>query len=299
MYVGLVIDCCWINRLTNNTQRIQLNTNRRVESFGHNKIMEKSALINQTPVRILIVDDHPNTAAMLARVLGKFENPVEIETAQSAEEALDIVGDNLVDVLITDFMMAGMNGLDLIEKLKGDKQPAHTILITAYDTPGLKLSAKQLKINDYLVKPVQPEKIREIVGRVIREIRPEQVAGNTAPSTQRPFKILIADDNPDNLRLLSVRLQSEGYEYSTAEDGQETLDKLRSEKPDLVLLDVNMPIKDGFEVLLEMRRDADIAHIPVIVVTAARIAAKDVREGLTLGADDYVTKPVDWRELSA
>jgi len=251
------------------------------------------------PARILIVDDHPNTAAMLARVLSKFETPVEILTAQSAEEALDIIGDSLVDVLITDFMMAGMNGLDLIEKLKGDRKPAHTIMITAYDTPGLKISANRLQVNDYLVKPVQPEKIREIVGRVLEEIRPQASQINSSQEIQGPAKILIADDNPDNVRLLSVRLQSEGYQFIAAYDGQETLDKLHADMPDLVLLDVNMPKKDGFEVLLEMRADSSISHVPVIVVTAARIGAKDVREGLTLGADDYVTKPVDWRELSA
>jgi signal transduction histidine kinase/DNA-binding response OmpR family regulator len=261
--------------------------------------MENSDSNNSSAACILIVDDHPNTAAMLARVLGKFDVPVEVLTACSAEEALELSNGKLVDVLITDFMMSGMNGLDLIENLKGENRPTHSILITAYDTPGLRISAKQLKVNDYLVKPVQPEKIREIVGRVLSEIRPQSTMAASSPSAQRSFRILIADDNPDNVRLLSVRLRSEGYEYITALDGQETLDRIRSESPDLVLLDVNMPKKDGFEVLLEMRSDQKISHIPVIVVTAARIAAKDVREGLTLGADDYVTKPVDWRELSA
>lgn len=251
------------------------------------------------PAKILIVDDHPNTAAMLARVLSKFDTPIEVMTAQSAEEALEIIGEGFVDILITDFMMSGMNGLDLIEKLKGDRKPFHTIMITAYDTPGLKISANRLQVNDYLVKPVQPEKIREIVGRVLTEIRPNAKPSATPQKEILPAKILIADDNPDNVRLLSVRLQNEGYQFCTAFDGQETLDKIRSEMPDLVLLDVNMPKKDGFEVLLEMRADDAINHIPVIVVTAARIGAKDVREGLTLGADDYVTKPVDWRELSA
>lgn len=255
---------------------------------------------SSTPsARILIVDDHPNTAAMLARVLGKFDTPVEVITACSAEEALELISGKLVDVLITDFMMSGMNGLDLIEKLRGEKHPLHTILITAYDTPGLRISAKQQKVDDYLVKPVQPERIREIVGRVLSELRPKTTLVASNPAKQRSFKILVADDNPDNVRLLSVRLRSEGYDYITAMDGQETLDKIRSDNPDLVLLDVNMPVKDGFAVLQEMRADQEISHIPVIVVTAARIGAKDVREGLTLGADDYVTKPVDWRELSA
>jgi len=250
------------------------------------------------PARILIVDDHPNTASMLARVLNKFDTPVEVFTACSAEEALQVIGEGSVDVLITDFMMAGMSGLDLVEKLRETKEPAHTILITAYDTPGLAVSARQLNVNDYLVKPVQPEKIREIVTGVLKEIRPENLAASNFGRGE-PFKILIADDYPDNIRLLSTRLRSEGYSFVTAMDGEETLRVVRDEKPDLVLLDVNMPKKDGFQVLTEMRADPEIAHIPVIIITAARIGPKDIRDGLTLGADDYVTKPIEWRELAA
>lgn len=99
-------------------------------------------VIKNNPVKLLIVDDHPNTAAMLARVLSKFDTPVEITTASGGEEALELVGDQGVDILITDFMMPGVNGLELIEKLKGSQKPAHIILITAYDTPGLAISAQ-------------------------------------------------------------------------------------------------------------------------------------------------------------
>jgi signal transduction histidine kinase/DNA-binding response OmpR family regulator len=251
----------------------------------------------ENPVRILIVDDHPNTATMLARVLSKFDTPVEVFTASSGEDALIKIGDQMADILITDFMMPGLNGLELIEKLKDKQKPFHTILITAYDTPGLAITARRLNVQDYLVKPVQPEKIRSIVSRVIEDIHPSNKDSSAA--TKRAFKILIADDYPDNLRLLSTRLKSEGYTFIPAWDGEETLRKTREEDPDLILLDVNMPKKDGFQVLAEMRADPDISHIPVIMITAARIGPKDVREGLTLGADDYVIKPFDWRELAA
>lgn len=254
----------------------------------------------QLSIRIMIVDDHPNTAAMLARVLSKFESPVEVFTASSGEDALEKIEKKPVDILITDFMMPGINGLELIERLKGDRKPAHTILITAYDTPGLVITARRLDVNDYLVKPVQPEKIRGLVAKVIDEMQPKapSVAPVEVPS-KRPFRILVADDYPDNLRLLSSRLQSEGYTFSSAWDGEDTLKKIREQEPDLVLLDVNMPKKDGFQVLAEMRADPAISHIPVIMVTAARIGPRDVQDGLVLGADDYVVKPFDWRELAA
>lgn len=250
--------------------------------------------------RILIVDDHPNTASMLARALEKasFKRPVEVMTACSGDEALEMGKAGPIDVLITDFMMPGMSGLNLIEALKASgQQPGYTILVTAYDTPGLDEVAKRLKVDRYLVKPVRPEAIQSIVVQQLDGQFQQQPPAEPEPPI--PYKILIADDYPDNLRLLSVRLRAEGYTFITASDGVETLAKLRAELPDLVLLDINMPNKDGLEVLQEMRADPEIAHIPVIVVSAARVGSGDVLAGLNLGADDYIVKPFDWNEMAA
>ncbi|GAB4579035.1 MAG: hypothetical protein Fur0022_17730 [Anaerolineales bacterium] len=237
---------------------------------------------------------------MLARALEKanFKRPVEVLTACSGDEALELGSKGPVDVLITDFMMPGMSGLNLIENFKNiGQQPGYTILVTAYDTPGLDEVAKQLKVDKYLVKPVRPEAIQSIVVQQLDGQLQQQLPAE--PEAPTPFKILIADDYPDNLRLLSVRLRTEGYTFITAGDGVETLEKLRAEKPDLVLLDINMPRKDGLEVLQEMRADPEIAHIPVIVVSAARVGSGDVLAGLNLGADDYIVKPFDWNEMAA
>ncbi len=237
---------------------------------------------------------------MWARALKQFNKPVEILTARSGREALDIIHQCPVEVLITDFMMPGMNGLELIEQAQKDHKPAQVILVTAYDSPGLAATARRLKVAHYLIKPVQPEKLRDLVGRAIETLTcpaPEGTVGQMPAASQ--FRILIADDQSDNVHLLATRLANEGYAFITAADGQETLDKVRTELPDLVLLDVNMPGKSGFEVLAEIRADPNIAHIPVIVLTAARTSVRDIREGLGLGADDYVTKPFDWRELAA
>ena len=249
---------------------------------------------NPIPARILIVDDHPHTASMLARALGQFEAPVEILTARGGKEALELIGQRPPDVLITDFMMPGMSGLELIEKLRDGREPGHIILVTAYDSPGLSATARRLKVNEYLIKPVQPETIRELVGKALENLRMPKMSLADLPHASH-FKILIADDYPDNLRLLARHLEGEGYTFLTAADGEETLRLVRAERPDLVLLDVNMPHKNGFEVLAEMRGDPSLTHIPVIMLTAARSAPRDIREGLSLGADDYITKPFDWR----
>jgi signal transduction histidine kinase/DNA-binding response OmpR family regulator len=117
--------------------------------------------------------------------------------------------------------------------------------------------------------------------------------------SKKKFKILVADDTPDNVTLLLRYLQFEGYDQISAQDGIEALDKVRAEMPDLVLLDVNMPHKDGFTVLKEIRTDPAVAHIPVIILTAARLDPADVQSGFNMGADDYVTKPFDRHELMA
>jgi signal transduction histidine kinase/DNA-binding response OmpR family regulator len=118
-------------------------------------------------------------------------------------------------------------------------------------------------------------------------------------ASQKKFNILIVDDLADNLTLLARYLENEGYAYIKAKDGFEALKKVRTELPDLVLLDINMPDKDGFAVLSEIRSDVSTMHIPVIILTAARLDPMDMQSGLNMGADDYITKPFDRRELLA
>ena len=108
-------------------------------------------------------------------------------------------------------------------------------------------------------------------------------------------RILIADDEPDLLRMLSAYLKAEGFAPSVAADGREALERMRADTPDLVVLDVGMPGIDGLEVLRRIRADSDV---PVIMLTA-RSEEVDRVVGLTVGADDYVTKPFSPRELAA
>lgn len=256
----------------------------------------------ESVARILVVDDHPNTATTLARAISQLGEGVEVISATSGKEAIEFANGGAFDVLITDMMMPGMNGLELIERLQAHPggRPAHNILITAYDVPGLKESARRLKVNEVIIKPVRPEHIYQTVSNILGG---GTIAAKTTTAVpekhQQPFKILIADDMPDNVTLLTRYMQNEGYSYITASNGVEALEKIRAEMPDLILLDVNMPHKDGFAVLEELRGDPEIQYIPVIILTAARINAGDVQSGLNLGADDYVTKPFDKRELFA
>ncbi len=107
--------------------------------------------------------------------------------------------------------------------------------------------------------------------------------------------ILVADDDPQLLRLMTRNLQLEGYEVLAASDGQQALEQIEASTPDLVLLDVMMPRLDGFSVCQRVR---EFSAVPIIIVTARGQDLDKVR-GLDLGADDYLTKPFNVDELLA
>jgi class 3 adenylate cyclase len=113
-----------------------------------------------------------------------------------------------------------------------------------------------------------------------------------------PPRVLIADDNPTNVRILRARLAGEGFDVVTAGDGEEALAVARETGPDLILLDVMMPKVDGIEVCRRLKAMRELPFTPIILVTAMT-DAKDVVAGLEAGADEYLTKPVDHAALGA
>jgi len=111
-------------------------------------------------------------------------------------------------------------------------------------------------------------------------------------------KILLVDDEKDIISLLKFNLQAEGYKTVSAMDGDRALVLTEEEKPDLVLLDIMLPDKDGWEVLRELRQNPKTENIPVIFLTAKDSEFDEVL-GLELGADDYIVKPISMRKLLA
>jgi diguanylate cyclase (GGDEF)-like protein len=111
-------------------------------------------------------------------------------------------------------------------------------------------------------------------------------------------RILIVDDHEDNVELLRARLESWGYTTETATNGAEALSKVEEAPPDLILLDVMMPVIDGIEVARRIKGNESLPFIPIIMQTALDSTENKV-EGLEAGADDYITKPIDFAELKA
>jgi two-component system alkaline phosphatase synthesis response regulator PhoP len=111
-------------------------------------------------------------------------------------------------------------------------------------------------------------------------------------------RILVVDDDPQIIRLIRSYLEAAGFTVLTARDGTAALHAIRSERPDLVVLDIGLPKTDGLEIIRILRQDPDLAAVPVLLLTA-RVEDSDRILGLELGADDYLTKPFNPREVTA
>lgn len=113
---------------------------------------------------------------------------------------------------------------------------------------------------------------------------------------KREHRILVVDDDEGNLKLMSAILFSHNYSFDTAQDGALALEKIREAPPDLIFLDIMMPVMDGFETCRHIKEDPTMCHIPVVMVTA--LSDRESRlKGLHVGANDFIAKPIDSAEL--
>ncbi len=111
-------------------------------------------------------------------------------------------------------------------------------------------------------------------------------------------KILLVEDNDMNRDMLSRRLRRKGFEVVTAVDGQEGIDKARAEGPDLILMDLSLPVVDGWTASTTLKQDPNTAAIPIIALTAHAMST-DRERALEAGCDDFDTKPVNLKNLIA
>ncbi len=111
-------------------------------------------------------------------------------------------------------------------------------------------------------------------------------------------KILLADDEEDIKTVIKLYLESKGYDVVTSYDGLDTLDKVKAEKPDLILLDIMMPVINGFEVCKQLKADENTSHIPIVMLSAAS-HSDSVEQAIEAGALDYIMKPFEPPRIEA
>lgn len=124
------------------------------------------------------------------------------------------------------------------------------------------------------------------------------VDGEWRTTNNRPMKVLLVEDNEHNYDMLSRRLRRRNYEVTIAVDGKEGVDKAKAERPDIILMDINLPVMDGLEATRRIRGTQDLEGVPIIALTAHAMS-DDRKKTLEAGCDDYHAKPVDLPKLLA
>ena len=266
--------------------------------------------------KILLVEDDEQSRDMLVRRLQRKGHAVV--TAADGERAVTMAGSELPDVILMDLNLPVLDGWMATRRIKDSPHTAFipVIALTAHAMSGDRQKAISAGCDDYDTKPVEfgrlMGKIETLLGKC--GVTSTQVGGpkgtaaeaaapavrsaskNVRTGAEAPVqsgRVLVVDDTAANRDMLARRLVRNGYEVEVAVDGESALRLIEEGAFDLVLLDVMMPGLNGLDVLKTLRLNRDRTELPVVMATA-KDAGQDVVEALELGANDYVTKPLDF-----
>ena len=228
-------------------------------------------------MKVLVVDDDADFAEGIAINLELGGH--EVSFAYSGEEAVHVLQNEDFHLILMDFRMGEMNGLETYLKIREMKPGTKTIIMTAYEQEGLKQRAVAAGALDVLHKPVSSEKLLEAVF-----------------VARRSRTILLADDDPEFSEGLQITLNEAGYSVEVARTGEEALDKVVAGNVDALLLDVRMPRLNGLEVCEALIKSGNT--LPTIIVTGYLEGVSDDIGRLTKASIRKVlAKPIDTSEL--
>lgn len=261
-------------------------------------------------VKALVVDDNETNRCIFEHYLDQ-EQMIHhsVASAQSGLDAVRIAAaaGAPFDVVLLDFAMPGMDGMDFLRELRADPLIAGTKCVVLSSLGGETEAGRALPVAGWLPKPVRKSQLHELLARVagrggalLRE-RPAAV-----PVTRfENAKVLLVEDNKVNQEVARRLLLTLGIASVLAEDGQRAVEAVKSSEFDLVLMDCQMPVMDGYEttrVIREWERERDRGResrrVPVVAMTANALPG-DREKCLAAGMDDYLTKPIKRDALAA
>jgi two-component system, sensor histidine kinase and response regulator len=260
-------------------------------------------------LRVLVVDDNHTNRTILVEMLTNWGmRPCPVDGGPSALEAMTRAHQQgePFRLLITDMQMPGMDGCTLTEKIHQNPDFGQTpiLILSSGVQQGDAKRCRELGVAGHLTKPVQPSELFDAILSALSKLpaisRPLPAHHDQPPDKTPGLKILLAEDNVVNRKLAMAILQKRGHTVVVAENGREALVALLRESVDLVLMDVQMPVMDGFEAIhaIRTREQSTGAHLPIIALTAHALKG-DRERCLAAGADDYVSKPIQLAELIA
>lgn len=250
--------------------------------------------------RILVVEDNEPAVIQLTDIL--TEQGYSVQVAKNGREALEWIGIAPPDAMILDLMMPEVDGFEVLRTIRSQEKNSliPVLILTAKHVTREELS---FLTGNHIHQLIQKGDINRTdllaaVGRMVtpeckQKVRPLQPLVMT-PLSGKPT-VLIVEDNPDNAKTLKALLL-ESCTVIEAADGQAGLKTARITRPDLILMDISMPVMDGFKALDGIRNDLALCDIPVIAVTASAMSGNR-EEILAHGFDGYLSKPVDWKLL--
>jgi two-component system, cell cycle response regulator len=261
------------------------------------------------PSRTLVIEDNPTNLQLMTYLLQAFGHLVI--QADDGESGLQAARREKPDLIVCDVHLPGIDGYEVARQLNNDPALCETplIAVTALAMVGDRDKVLAAGFNGYISKPINPETfVTEVEAFLTREIHP--LPGSSAkfkPSVatidvlpqRRRATILVVDDMSVNLELARTTLGPFGYEIVTANGVEETLKLARQHRPDMILSDVHMAGESGYDLIKAVKADSGLKSVIFVFLTSTAWRDADMATGLALGATDFITRPIDPRELLA
>jgi signal transduction histidine kinase/CheY-like chemotaxis protein len=261
-------------------------------------------------IKVLVVDDNASSRQILEKILESFS--FEVTLAASGEEGLaeleSTAKDQPYDLVIMDWKMPGMDGIEASKRIKHHKDLGNIppiILVTAYGREEIMQQAEQLRLEGFLLKPVSQsvlfDAIIQAMGHEVRKVSPvDRKKEDKAEDLKAIYgaRVLLVEDNEINQQVAKEILESAGLNVSLAENGQEGVSAVKENYYDAVLMDIQMPVMNGYEATREIRKDERYKDLPIIAMTAHAMAG-DEDKSLQSGMNGHITKPIDPDQMFA
>jgi PAS domain S-box-containing protein len=258
-------------------------------------------------LRALVVDDNATAREILDNYLQSFT--FDVSLASDAQDALGVLerSDPGFDLVLLDWMMPGMSGLELatrIHSMAGLARQPKLIMASAFHGSDLTEKPGAQYIDAFLAKPVSPshlfDTIMHVFGhKVAGTMRARRSRGDIALEALAPIqgaRILLVEDNEINQQVATELLEQARFYVDVANHGEEALQKLANENYDCVLMDIQMPIMDGYTATRKIREDQRFDDLPVLAMTAGA-TVEDRERSLAAGMNAHLTKPIVPKEL--